>query len=114
MSSSPGLTLEEYLKWYFRVDNDLDKELLAIFEEYREPVEAMLLDFNEDSQSWRGYSQYVEERIPKEIWGKANEWLKSQMSGLNEAYDKLVGQQKPIPAEIQTLLSDNLPNLRLE
>lgn len=111
MSSCPGVTLEAYLSWYFR--SQIEPALLAIFEEHRQSVEDMLLDFDEEARSWRGYSQYVEEIIPKQTWDKAKQWLESEHTKLSEAYDKLASGQKAVPDEMQKVLLDNLTELRL-
>jgi hypothetical protein len=104
MSSLPGFTLEAFLKWYLHTDT-VETELLLIFEKYREPVEDMLLDFDEEKQSWRGFSQHVEERIPIEVWTQANNWMGKQLQVLRD-------KQRPLEPGLQTLLFDNLDNLR--
>lgn len=95
MSSIPGLRLEDFVMWNHDivVEDQPDAnaslliaemvgyvpprsvlpaeqfaELVALYEPVRESVEQALVDFNEDSQSWRDYSVCI--YIPDEI-GKA-------------------------------------------
>lgn len=83
MSSLPGLTLESYVLWNYDlivesqpdanfslalaealgkatcrlvVTEELFKEILEPFEPHREHVENLLLDFDDDTQSWRDYA----------------------------------------------------------
>lgn len=83
MSSLPGLTLESYVLWSYDlivesqpdanfslafaealgkttrrlvVTEELFKEILEPFEPHREHVENLLLDFDDDTQSWRDYA----------------------------------------------------------
>lgn len=83
MSSLPGLTLESYVLWSYDlivesqpdanfslalaealgkttrrlvVTEELFKEILEPFEVHREHVENLLLDFDDDTQSWRDYA----------------------------------------------------------
>lgn len=82
MSSCPGHTLEEFLAWNYNVDledGDVNpslsiaealgniprralfsaenmKLLCSVFEEHREQVESVLMDFDDDTQSWRDYA----------------------------------------------------------
>jgi len=52
MSEIPGYTLEEYVEWNHGFINP---ELLSKYEPYREDIENWLDDFDEETQSWRGY-----------------------------------------------------------
>lgn len=87
MSSIPGYTLEDFVAWQWNLVVDeapennislgfaealgniperprLTKEqfapILAVYEPFREDIERRLDDFDEDNQSWRGYSSYVD------------------------------------------------------
>lgn len=104
MSSCPGGYLEDFLKWQLdltvidtseanislgyaealglstRVRSQLTKEefapIVEMFEQYREDIERRLDDFNEDEQSWRGYAEYVDCDVPKELYDKVQEYIK--------------------------------------
>lgn len=86
MSSLPGLDLEAFLSWQYNlvvfdtpeanpslgmaerlglstnhrpILSKADFALIvALFEPYRDQVEARLMDFDEDSMSWRDYAGY--------------------------------------------------------
>lgn len=92
MSSLPGLTLADYLAWEYNFTTEISPNanvnlnfaealgtvarrpemsserfqvLLDALEPYRESIEDKLSYFNEETQSWRGYSEYVASSIPK-------------------------------------------------
>ena len=105
MSSRPGTKLEDYLLWRYDLTADGDyepnrslsiaealghrerrfnlnaeqlKELAAIFETWREHVEYLLLDYDEEeSGSWRDYAglcfDFIDDRLDK----KAEEFIAS-------------------------------------
>lgn len=92
MSSIPGYTLEDFLRWNYNltVEDTGDanvsvgmaefllgvpssrphltqgefSEIVTIYEPYRESIESRLGDFNEDTQSWRGYAEVVDIDVP--------------------------------------------------
>ena len=51
-----------------RIESILFKEIVKRFDPWRESVESKLEDFNEETQSWRGQSEYVCDIIPEEVW----------------------------------------------
>jgi len=94
MSSLPGLTLEEYLCWDYnvvvvgrpesnfslglaeiigtiparsRLDSGTFGQVVTLFEPFREQVESRLLDFDEDTQSWRDYAGYSFDFLPDSL-----------------------------------------------
>lgn len=106
MSSFPGADLEDFLAWSYdlavlgqedanpsmrlaeslgtsikvrpHITEEEFKELVSIFEPIRNTVEDLLLDFNEDSQSWRDYAQRFESYIPYHMTRKATSWMISK------------------------------------
>lgn len=98
MSSLPGLTLEAYVAWNYdlvvvddasevnpslgiaevlgnaprrrRVTKAELAEIVSHFEPYREPVENWLMDFDDESQSWRDYAAHGP--VPKEVFESAD------------------------------------------
>jgi hypothetical protein len=103
MSSIPGYTLEAFLAWQYNLiiegeaENNFSrgmaesmgaavrrpvlskvqfKPLVAMYEPYRETIERRLDDFNEETQSWRGYAEYVDLDVPLEIVEAAQEYVK--------------------------------------
>ena len=74
MSSCPGSTLEQYLEWSLGVVPS--PEVISLFEEYRERVEDLLLNFDEEKTgSWRTYSFNAFDFIPEETYTKAQKLL---------------------------------------
>jgi len=95
MSSLPGYFLEDYIRWEYNLlvedTSDANKslaiadvlgtstqkrlvlnkeefsELLNIFEPYRETVERLLCDFDEENQSWRGYAGNIDYILPDQL-----------------------------------------------
>lgn len=99
MSSIPGYELEDYVMWEHDLivgDHDSANEslriveilgrptrrvritreqfapLLNLYEPHREAVERSLLDFDEDSQSWRDYAGYAF-TVPSRVIDAAND-----------------------------------------
>jgi len=102
MSSLPGHTLERYLAWEYdlvvsglpecnnslmiaeacktiekrpRKTKEQFKEIVELFEDYREQVENSLDSFDEENQGWRGYASYAFDFLPDELHEKALEIL---------------------------------------
>lgn len=99
MSSRPGFTLESYVMWNHDliVDGDTSANLsvsiaeacgtstrnrkqlaaaeftpmLNVYEPFREQVEHALSEFDDDNQSWRDYSGYAFDFIPRDVFAKA-------------------------------------------
>jgi len=95
MSTCPGRYLEDYVKWEYDllVEDTKDAnasleiadalglstkqrlvftqeefaELLNIFEPHREVVEHLLDEFDEEEQSWRGYTGCIDFVLPNNI-----------------------------------------------
>lgn len=103
MSSLPGYKLEDFVAWQWnlRVDGEAENNMslgiaealgnvaprphitkeqfapiLAIYEPFREDIERRLCDFDEDTQSWRDYSQYVDVDITPEMEAEAERLVK--------------------------------------
>lgn len=95
MSGRPGLTLEDFLAWHYCITVDGDgssnvslqlaealgsvprrpdithvdfQQLCDLFEPYRDGVERSLVDFDEESQSWRDYSDNVFAQVPDNVF----------------------------------------------
>jgi hypothetical protein len=103
MSSLPGYTLEDFIKWDLNiiVENQSDanfsikfaeclglidfkrpiltelqfKQIISIFEKYRKNVEQKLDDYDEDEQSWRSYAGCNFEFIKDDHYNEAKELL---------------------------------------
>lgn len=102
MSSIPGYTLEAFLAWQNNLivegegENNVSrgmaesigaavrrpvlskvqfKPLVAMYEPYREIIEARLMDFNEETQSWRGYAEYVDADVPETVEQVARRYI---------------------------------------
>lgn len=103
MSSLPGLDLEDFVAWAYDLivegHHDCNKslaiaeafgtassvrpfiskerfdDLVAIFEPIREQVENLLINFDEETQSWRDYSQHFQDFIPDEMMDLAKKWM---------------------------------------
>lgn len=58
MSECPGLMLEDFVSWKHSVSEDWIgfKDLIHVYEPYRESIENWLLDFDDEGHSWRGYA----------------------------------------------------------
>lgn len=54
------------------------KELVALYEKHREKIEELLLDFDEDNQSWRGYAERFDDYIDYSVTRKARAWMIEQ------------------------------------
>lgn len=94
MSSLPGLDLEDFLAWQYslvvedspesnvsvglaeqllnvrarpRVTKEQFSQLLALYEPYRESIEYRLGEFDEETQSWRSYAEYVDCEVPETV-----------------------------------------------
>lgn len=103
MSSIPGYTLEAFIAWQYNlivegaaetnfsrgVAENLGKAvprpvlskvqlmpLVAMYEPYREVIERRLDEFNEETQSWRGYAEYVDLDVPLDIVEASEEYVK--------------------------------------
>jgi len=103
MSSIPGYTLEAFLAWQFNLviigqtdanasrgmaeslgnaiprpvlSNVQFAPLVALYEPHRETIERRLGDFDEDTQSWRGYAEVVDLDVPLETVEAAEEYVK--------------------------------------
>lgn len=104
MSSRPGYTLESYVEWDLNLIVEGHDEtnislglaetlgtierrphlapdefapVLALFEPYRERVEYLLGEFDDESQSWRAYSA-VFDFIPNSVFDEARAILAKQ------------------------------------
>jgi hypothetical protein len=84
MSSLPGYELEDYVTWnhdlivdeharpnYVNITKDQFADIIKLYEPFREEVELALLDFDEENQSWRSYSSYAFDSIPKSVYESA-------------------------------------------
>lgn len=107
MSSIPGYTLEAFLAWQYNLiiegeeENNFSrgmaesigaavrrpvlskvqfKPLVAMYEPYREVIERRLGDFNEETQSWRGYAEYVDLDVPLEVVEASDQYVKTLCS----------------------------------
>jgi len=94
MSSIPGYTLEAFIAWQWnlvvedeaennfsvgvaemigtvkprpRVTKEQFTPLVALYEPYRGGIEDRLLDFDDDTQSWRSYAGYVDCDVPESV-----------------------------------------------
>lgn len=105
MSSIPGYSLEEFLAWQYglRVQDqeeanvsvgmavslglvkesrplltkDQFDQIVKLHEEYRESVEDRLIDFDEETQSWRMYAEHVDSEVPESVFIEAKELIKT-------------------------------------
>lgn len=104
MSSIPGYTLEAFLAWQYNLiiegeeENNFSrgmaesigaavrrpvlskvqfKPLVAMYEPYREVIERRLGDFNEETQSWRGYAEYVDLDVPLDVVEASEHYVKT-------------------------------------
>lgn len=104
MSTIPGYDLEDYVMWLLdiKVENHSDaneslriaellgtstrnrkilsekqfEKLIELFEEYRNSVESGLLDYDEETQSWRDYAGFsMEDRIPDSVVNEAHKLI---------------------------------------
>lgn len=103
MSSIPGYTLEDFLKWNYNLTvtdtsdanisvgmaefllgvpsgrshltQDEFSEIVNEYEHYREIIESRLDDFNEDTQSWRGYAEIVDIDVPDRVSESASKLI---------------------------------------
>lgn len=94
MSSIPGYTLEMFLKWLWNIrvvgteeanvsvamaeligtvasrpmiDEGTFKNIVSMYEQYRESIEDRLADFDEETQSWRSYADHVDSDVPSNV-----------------------------------------------
>lgn len=104
MSSIPGYTLEAFLAWQYNLIIEGEgesnfsrgmaesigaavrrpvlskvqfKPLVAMYEPYREVIERRLDDFNEETQSWRGYAEYVDLDVPMDVVEASEHYVKT-------------------------------------
>lgn len=107
MSSIPGYTLEAFLAWQYNLIIEGEgesnfsrgmaesigaavrrpvlgkvqfKPLVAMYEPYREVIERRLGDFNEETQSWRGYAEYVDLDVPLDVVEASDQYVKTLCS----------------------------------
>lgn len=94
MSSLPGLHLEDFLAWQYslvvedspesnisvgiaesllnvrtrpRVTKEQFSKIVDLYEPYRESIEYRLGEFDEETQSWRGYAEFVDYEVPETV-----------------------------------------------
>lgn len=81
MSERPGLSLESFLEWVYGVpDASAVPGLVDLFEDLRSTLEYLIEDFDEETQSWRGYGSGLTDFISAEINTKAETLVKSWQS----------------------------------
>lgn len=107
MSSIPGYTLEMFLLWLWDITVDSKDEanfsvgmaemlgtvkqrpvmsdvmfniVVSMYEPYRETIEELLNDFDEETQSWRGYAEVVDMCVPEEVSNVVKSILSSTSS----------------------------------
>lgn len=105
MSSLPGYTMESFLIWLYDITvtnhdeanvsagmaemlgnvsrrTNLTEEVFATivekYEPYREDIEYYLNEFDEETQSWRGYAEVVDMNVPEEVHNEVRLLLRSQ------------------------------------
>lgn len=109
MSSCPGRTLEDFLRWSLdiKVEDTLDAnaslgiaealgtairprltltqeqfaKVLVVFEEHRENVEYLLDDFDEENRSWRDYASHNFDFIPGYLYDQAHTLIEEMKHG---------------------------------
>jgi len=109
MSTIPGFQLEDYVAWELNVVVDdrndpnislqmaemlgnisprrrlsaesFDKLIATYFEEYRQPVEYLLNEFDDSTQSWRDYAGAAFGFIGDSVWTRALIAIKQQQKG---------------------------------
>lgn len=104
MSSLPGYKLEDFLAWSYnvvvvgqgeanlslgaaemlgtiplrqRLTQEQFKELVELFEPWREYVEARLEEFDEETQSWRTYAGYCFDDIPGPLYDMGYAYIRN-------------------------------------
>ena len=66
MSSLPGYTLEAFIgDAFFRITKEQEAKLVEFYESEREYIESKMLDFDEETQSWRDYRNSMFECLPE-------------------------------------------------
>lgn len=104
MSSIPGYTLELFIIWLHNLTvegtheanlsigvaemlsgvpskrpclvQDEFSRIVAEYEPYRDLIESRLDDFDEDTQSWRGYAEFVDIDVPARVTDTVNVLIK--------------------------------------
>ncbi len=108
MSSIPGYTLEDFVAWQWNLiveeqsESNVSlgmaeffgtvsrrktltqtefKEIISLYLPYRQIIEGRLADFDEETQSWRGYAEVVDLDIPEEVQRKIGQLVKELTLG---------------------------------
>ena len=108
MSSLPGYTLESFVAWQWNLiveeqsESNVSlgmaeffgtvsrrktltqtefKEIISLYLPYRQVIEERLADFDEETQSWRGYAEVVDPDIPEEVQRKIGQLVKELTLG---------------------------------
>lgn len=108
MSSIPGYTLEDFVAWQWNLiveeqsESNVSlgmaeffgtvsrrktltqtefKEIISLYLPYRQVIEERLADFDEETQSWRGYAEVVDLDIPEEVQRKIGQLVKELTLG---------------------------------
>lgn len=108
MSSIPGYTLEDFVAWQWNLiveeqsESNVSlgmaeffgtvsrrktltqtefKEIISLYLPYRQIIEGRLADFDEETQSWRGYAEVVDPDIPEEVQRKIGQLVKELTLG---------------------------------
>ena len=108
MSSLPGYTLEDFVAWQWNLiveeqsESNVSlgmaeffgtvsrrktltqtefKEIISLYLPYRQVIEERLADFDEETQSWRGYAEVVDPDIPEEVQRKIGQLVKELTLG---------------------------------
>ena len=108
MSSLPGYTLESFVAWQWNLiveelpESNVSlgmaeffgtvsrrktltqtefKEIISLYLPYRQIIEGRLADFDEETQSWRGYAEVVDPDIPEEVQRKIGQLVKELTLG---------------------------------
>lgn len=108
MSSIPGYTLEDFVAWQWNLiveeqsESNVSlgmaeffgtvsrrktltqtefKEIISLYLPYRQVIEERLADFDEETQSWRGYAEVVDPDIPEEVQRKIGQLVKELTLG---------------------------------
>lgn len=131
MSSRPGLDLQDYVAWMFdvvvqdqadpnfslaaaellgtavcrrRIAQSDFKKVIRLFEPWRVQIEDKLLDFNEDTQSWRDYACYAFDFVPNHLLNLAYLMLRKPQAISKEAIDAVWLQSDQALAEVKELM----------
>lgn len=80
MSSFPGSSLEDYVNELWLYARDITPEqfakLVGVYEPYREQIEKILDDFDDDTMSWRTYLGSAFDSVAEDADAKAGLYLK--------------------------------------